>query len=212
MKCLIESIFLLKIYLFLRFVPPSAASLADASEPRCSRGEDKAGLLETLNYDQGYEGWGTSLGLGCELALALALGAEVRLGHVHFTGQDTVVVEGDGRSGNWAIVAEVQDAVEVLALAALEEDLDGPAHDDSASEISSLVTMDPRDERLDTLLHALSLSLGRKGLSIDLDWGGGLRVKFEEQQIDLSIASFVLLVKRCFEASDEIEALVPAQL
>ena len=212
MKCLIESIFLLKIYLFLRFVPPSAASLAHATEPRCSRGEDKAGLLETLNYDQGCEGWSTILRLGSWLTLVLALHAEVRLGHVHFTCQDTVVVVGYGRSSHRTVVAEVQDAVEVLTLATLKDELDGPAHDNCTSEVALLVRMDPRHECLNSVLHALSLGLGRKRLSIDLEWSGRLCVKFVEQQIDLGIASLISLVKGCFEASDKAEALIPAQL
>ena len=203
---------MLKVYLFLRFVPPSAASQAVATEPRCSRGEDKAGLLETLNYDQGYEGWRASLSLGLDLALTLALGAEVRLGHVHSTCQDSVVVVGDGRSALWTASTEVQDAVEVLTLAALKEELDGPAHDDCTSEVASLVSMDLRDERLDSLLHALSLDLGRESISIDLDWSGGFHVKFEEHQIDLGVACLVLLVEGCFEASDKVEALIPTQL
>ena len=203
---------MLKVYLFLRFVPPSAASQAVATEPRCSRGEDKAGLLETLNYDQGYEGWRASLSLGLDLALTLALGAEVRLGHVHSTCQDSVVVVGDGRSTLRTASTEVQDAVEVLALAALKEELDGSAHDDCTSEVASLVSMDLSDERLDSLLHALSLDLGRESISIDLDWSGGLHVKFEEHQIDLGVACLVLLVEGCFKATDKVEALIPTQL
>ena len=72
--------------------------------------------------------------------------------------------------------------------------------------------MDLRDERLDSLLHALSLDLGRESISIDLDWSGGLHVKFEEHQIDLGVACLVLLVEGCFEASDKVEALIPTQL
>ena len=210
MKCLIESIFLLKIYLFLSFVPPSAASLANAIEHPCSRGEDKAGLLETLNYDQGYEGWGGSLHLGCDLAWALALGAEVRLVYVHLTCQDTVVVVGYGRSGDRTVVSEVHDAVEVLTLATLKEDQDGPAHDNCTSEVCLFIIMGLRDKRIDSLLHALSLSLGREQLSKDLDWSGRLHIKFEEQQIDLSIACLVFFVKGCFEATDKVEALIAA--
>lgn len=144
--------------------------------------------------------------------MTLALGAEVRLGHVHSTCQDSVVVVGNGRRALWTASTEVQDAVEVLALAALKEELDGSADDDCTSEVASFVSMDRREECLDSLLHALSLDLGREWLGIDLDWSGGFHVKFEEHQVDLGIASLVLLVKRCFEASDKVEALIPAQL